>query len=305
MSPQTTTPTAPGRVLAGRYTVAEVIGRGGIADVHAGHDTRTGRAVAIKALRVTSAGDPLLRSGLRREAQVLARVRHPSVVELLDAGNEGDGGTDPDGADGADGGPYIVMERVDGRSLRELIRAGELTRETSVRYLLGVLAALEASHRAGIVHRDVKPANVMVTASGAVKLVDFGIARASGDPTVTVTRIQEFLGTPAYFSPEQARGGTTDARSDVYSAGCLLFEMLTGRPPFVGDDPVLVAYQHVYEPAPGAGTGVPGLDAVIAKALAKNPDERFLSAGAFQNALLCATEPDPTDTRERGSRPWE
>ena len=273
-----------GRVLAGRYTVGEVIGRGGMADVHVGRDTRTGRSVAIKALRSTSAEDPLLRSSLRREAQLLRRVRHHCIVALLDAG-PGEDDDDDGAAVGTHGGPYIVMEHVDGWSLRELLRAGELTRETSVRYQLGLLAALEASHRAGIVHRDIKPANVMVTASGAIKLVDFGIARASGDPTVTVTHIQELLGTPAYFSPEQARGETTDARSDLYSAGCLLFEMLTGRPPFVGDAPVLVAYQHVHEPAPQAGTGVRALDAVIARALVKDREERFQSAQAFREAL--------------------
>jgi serine/threonine-protein kinase len=268
-----------------------------MADVHVGHDTRTGRSVAIKALRSTSAEDPLLRSSLRREAQLLGRVRHHSIVALLDAGHgcddggDGDGDGDGDGGSvsaGTHGGPYIVMEHVDGRSLRDLLRAGELTGETSVQYQLGLLAALEASHRAGIVHHDIKPANVMVTASGAVKLVDFGIARASGDPTVTITHICEFLGTPAYVSPEQARGEPTDARSDLYSAGCLLFEMLTGRPPFVGDDPVLVAYQHVYEPAPQAATGVPALDAVIAKALAKVREERFQSARAFREALRSA-----------------
>jgi eukaryotic-like serine/threonine-protein kinase len=278
-----------GRVLAGRYAVGEVIGRGGMADVHVGNDTCTGRPVAIKALRSASVEDPLARSSLRQEAQMLRRVRHHAVVALVDAGHE-DGGGPGDAHDA----PYIVMEHVDGRSLRDLLRAGELTPETSVRYLLGVLVALEASHRAGVVHRDIKPANVMVTSSGTVKLVDFGIARAGGDPTATVTHAQEFLGTPAYFSPEQARGRTTDARSDLYSAGCLLFELLTGRPPFTGDDPVLVAYQHVHERAPHADTGVPSLDAVIAKALAKDPDQRFLSAGAFQNALRCATEIAPS-----------
>lgn len=285
MSTPGSTPMSAGTVLAGRWTVGEVIGRGGMADVHVGHDTRTGRSVAIKALRSTSAEDPLVRSSLRREAQMLRRVRHRAVVALVDAGHE-DGGGPGDAGDA----PYIVMEHVDGRSLRDLLRAGELTPETSVRYLLGVLVALGASHRAGVVHRDIKPANVMVTASGAVKLVDFGVARASGDPTATVTQVQELLGTPAYFSPEQARGRTTDARSDLYSAGCLLFELLTGRPPFTGDDPVLVAYQHVHEPAPPAGTGVPALDAVIAKALAKDPVDRFLSAGAFENALRCAAD---------------
>ena len=288
-----TTPLSAGGVLAGRYRVGEVIGRGGMAQVHVGYDTRTGRSVAIKALRSTSADDPLLRSSLRREAQVLGRVRHHSIVALLDAGHGSDDG-DSSASVGTHSGSYIVMEHVDGRSLRDLLRAGELTRETSIRCQFGLLAALEASHRAGIVHLDIKPANVMVTASGAVKLVDFGIARASGDPTVTVTHIHEFLGTPAYLSPEQARGDTTDARSDLYSAGCLLFEMLTGRPPFVGDDPVLVAYQHVYAPAPHAGTGFPALDAVIAKALAKDREERFQSAPAFREALRSADINQPT-----------
>ena len=273
-----------GRLLAGRYAVGAVIGRGGMADVHVGSDTRTGRPVAIKALRSTSAEDPLLRSSLRREAQLLGRVRHDSVVALLDAGHGSDDGDD--GASvGPHGGPYLVLEHVDGRSLRDLLVAGELTRETSVRYQLGLLAALEASHRAGVVHLDVKPANVMVTTSGAVKLVDFGIARASGDPTLTALSVGELLGTPAYFSPEQVRGETADARSDLYSAGCLLFEMLTGRPPFVGADPVLVAYQHVHQPAPQARTGVPALDAVVATALAKDREERFPSAQAFREAL--------------------
>jgi serine/threonine-protein kinase len=305
LPPVRTTPVSTGRVLAGRYTVGEVIGRGGMADVHMGRDTRTGRSVAIKTLRSTSAQDPLLRSSLRREAQLLGRVRHHAIVALLDAGHGSDG--DGNASPGTHGGPYIVMEHVDGRSLRDLLSAGELTRETSVRYQLGLLAALEASHRAGIVHRDIKPANVMVTASGAVKLVDFGIARASADPTVTVTHIQEFLGTPAYFSTEQARGESTDARSDLYSAGCLLFEMLTGRAPFAGDDPVLVAYQHVHQPAPQAGTGVPALDAVIAKALAKDREERFQSAQTFREALRSAesTSPPTRLTTTTGATPWD
>jgi serine/threonine-protein kinase len=294
MSPART-PMSAGRVLAGRYTMGEVIGHGGMADVRLGRDIRTGRSVAIKALRTTSAEDPLLRSHFRREAQLLGRLRHHAIVALLDTGHD----EDSEGSADTPGAPYIVMEHVDGRSLRDLLRAGELTRETSVRYQLGLLAALEASHRAGIVHRDIKPANVMVTADGLVKLVDFGIARASGDPTATVTHVQEFLGTPAYFSPEQARCETTDARSDLYSAGCLLFELLTGLPPFTGDDPILVAYQHVHEPAPQADTGVPSLDAVIAKALAKDRAERFQSAQAFRAALQSATEAWPTTSLTR------
>ena len=270
-----------GRVLGGRYLTGEVVGRGGMAEVRVGHDIRTGRSVAIKALRSTSAEDPILRSSLRREAQMLGRVRHHAIVALLDSGHDGDGW----GWAERHGGPYIVMEYVDGRSLRDLLRSGGPTRETAIRLQLELLAALEASHRAGIVHRDIKPANVLVTPTGDLKLVDFGIARASGDPTAAGTHIQEFLGTPAYFSPEQARGGTTDARSDLYSAGCLLFELLTGRPPFTGVDPVVLAYRHAHEPAPQADTGVPALDAVIAKALAKERAERFQSAQAFEEAL--------------------
>jgi serine/threonine-protein kinase len=273
------------RVLAGRYTVGEVIGRGGMADVRVGLDTHTGRSVAIKALRSTFAEDPVLTSSLRREALMLGRLRHHAIVSLLDVGHD-EGVRAPVGTRGA---PYIVMEYVDGRSLRDLLRARELTLETSVRYQLAVLSALEASHRAGIVHLDIKPANVMVTTSGTVKLVDFGIARFGGDPSVTGTTIQEVLGTPAYISPEQARGETADARSDLYSAGCLLFELLTGRPPFTGDDPVLLVYQHVHEPAPQADTGVPALDAVVATALAKDRAARFQSAQAFRAALRSAT----------------
>jgi len=279
-----------GRVLGGRYLTGEVVGRGGMAEVRVGHDIRTGRSVAIKALRSTSAEDPILRSSLRREAQMLGRVRHHAIVALLDSGHDGDGW----GWAERHGGPYIVMEYVDGRSLRDLLRSGGPTRETAIRLQLELLAALEASHRAGIVHRDIKPANVLVTPTGDLKLVDFGIARASGDPTAAGTHIQEFLGTPAYFSPEQARGGTTDARSDLYSAGCLLFELLTGRPPFTGVDPVVLAYRHAHEPAPQADTGVPALDAVIAKALAKERAERFQSAQAFRAALRSATGAWPT-----------
>ncbi len=167
-----TRPTAPGRVLAGRYAVGEVIGRGGMADVRVGHDVLTGRTVAIKVARASSCEDPLVRSSLRREAQMLGRLRHPAIVALLDVGHDKDG----EGATDALGGPYIVLEHIAGPTLRDLLRTGGPTLEQSIRYQLGVLSGLEASHRAGIVHRDVKPANVMVTAKGDVKLVDFGIA---------------------------------------------------------------------------------------------------------------------------------
>ena len=277
----------PGRVLCGRYAVGEVIGRGGMAEVRVGRDIASGRWVAIKSLRKDLAGDPRFRSSLRREAQTMARLRHHSIVALRDTD------TDDDEVDEATAGirgvRFIVMEYVAGWSLRDLLKMGGLTREKSIHYLLDVLAALEASHRAGIVHRDIKPANVMVTDEGAVKLVDFGIARASGDPAATVTHSPGFLGTPAYFSPEQARGEIADARSDLYSAGCLLFELITGQPPFTGDDPISVAYQHVHEEPPPADTGIPALDSVIAKALSKSRDDRFPSARAFRDALQSAT----------------
>jgi eukaryotic-like serine/threonine-protein kinase len=276
----------PGRVLCGRYAVGEVIGRGGVADVRVGRDIHTGRWVAIKALREGLAGDPLFRSCLRREAQTMGRLRHRAIVALHDTGCDEGGGEGPADVRGA---PFIVMEHVAGWSLRDLLDMGGLTVGKSIQYQVGVLTGLEASHRARVVHRDIKPANVMVTSTGAVKLVDFGIAHASGDAAATITHGHPFVGTPVYVSPEQARGETTDARSDLYSAGCLLFEVLTGRPPFTGDDPVSVAYQHVHEQPPRPGTGVPALDSVIAQALAKCPDERFQSARSFREALQSAT----------------
>ncbi|MFF4894331.1 protein kinase domain-containing protein [Micromonospora chersina] len=265
--------------------MGEVIGRGGIAEVRVGRDIHSGRRVAIKALRKDLAHDPLFRSSLRREALAMARLRHPSIAAIHDTGyDEVDGGP----AD-TQGVLFIVMEHVAGWSLRDLLGMGGLTLEKSIQYQLGVLTALEVSHRAGIVHRDIKPANVMVTFSGAVKLVDFGIACASGDPAAITTHIRSFLGTPTYFSPEQARGEAADARSDLYSAGCLLFELHAGRPPFTGDDPISVAHQHVHERPPRADTGIPALDDVIAKALSKPLDERFQTARAFRDALRAAT----------------
>ena len=179
------------------------------------------------------------------------------------------------------------MEYVAGRSLRDLLRIRRPTPNETLQYQVGILSALEFSHRAGVVHRDIKPANVMITPEGAVKVVDFGISRAGGDPDATVTLTQTFLGTPAYVSPEQARGQTLDARSDLYSAGCVLYELLTGRPPFVGDDPVSVAYQHVHEQPARLGA-LPAMDAVLGTALAKDPADRFQDAGSFRTALLAA-----------------
>ncbi|RJT80270.1 Stk1 family PASTA domain-containing Ser/Thr kinase [Arthrobacter cheniae] len=276
------------RVLNGRYEVLELIGRGGMADVHLGKDLRLGRSVAIKLLRQDLARDPLFQSRFRREAQAVAGLNNPNIVSVYDTGEE----EIPDRPQHEVRVPFIVMEYVAGRTLRAHVKAGDLTPKDSVTYLAGVLDALEYSHRAGIVHRDIKPANVMITLDGAVKVMDFGIARAMADSQATMTQTQAVLGTAQYLSPEQARGEKVDARSDLYSAGCLLFELLTGRPPFVGDSPVSVAYQHVREEPPTASSlntdVTPALDSVLARALEKDREDRFQDAAGFRKALLDA-----------------
>ncbi|MBC9734964.1 protein kinase domain-containing protein [Nocardioides marmotae] len=273
------------RVLEGRYEVGDLLGHGGMADVYSGRDLRLGRRVAIKVLRRDLAQDPLFRARFRREAQTMVGLCHSAIVCIFDTGYE-EVGEDSAGTVRV---PFIVMEHVDGWSLRELVRRGGLTLERSVRYQLGVLSALEFSHRAGVVHCDIKPANVMVSSEGAVKLVDFGISRARGDLATTVAQAYEVLGTPAYISPEQARGEAADVCSDLYSAGCLLYELLTGRPPFAGD-PLSVAYQHVHDEPVPVRTGFAGVDAVLVKALAKSPTDRFQSARAFRQALQSAAK---------------
>ncbi|WP_209066971.1 Stk1 family PASTA domain-containing Ser/Thr kinase [Arthrobacter pigmenti] len=276
------------KVLNGRYEVGELIGRGGMADVHLGRDIRLGRSVAIKVLRQDLARDPLFQSRFRREAQAVAALNHSTIVSVYDTGEEEVEGRSHDDVRV----PFIVMEYVAGRTLRDLLRAGDLTPESSVEYILGVLSALEYSHRAGIVHRDIKPANVMITPEGQVKVMDFGIARAIADSAATMTQTQAVIGTAQYLSPEQARGETVDARSDLYSAGCLLYELLTGRPPFVGDSPVSVAYQHVREtprPAREVNDSIPrSIEAVLKIALEKDRAQRFQSAAEFRSALVDA-----------------
>lgn len=277
------------RVLGNRYELGNLIGRGGMADVYRGTDTRLGRTVAIKILRPDMARDPQFQARFKREAQSVAALNHSSIVAIYDTGEQ----QVHDGSEDAVRLPYIVMEFVDGRTLRDLIRAKEVSISQAIDYCLGVLAALEYSHRAGIVHRDIKPANVMYCeGTNTVKVMDFGIARAMADSSATMTQTQAVVGTAQYLSPEQARGETVDARSDLYSAACLLYEMLTSRPPFIGDSPVSVAYQHVREiPAPASSINPEvsqALDTVLAKALQKNRDDRFQDAAAFQRALRAA-----------------
>lgn len=277
------------RILAGRYEVGELIGRGGMAEVHIGHDTRLGRTVAIKILRSDLARDPSFQNRFRREAQSAAALNHPAIVSVYDTGE--DVFTEPNGVVAHV--PFIVMEYVEGHTVRDILRDGHAVPiEEAVEITAGVLSALEYSHHAGIVHRDIKPANVMLTPTGAVKVMDFGIARAMADSAATMTQTQAVIGTAQYLSPEQARGETVDARSDLYSTGCLLFELLTGRPPFTGDSPVAVAYQHVREAAPVPSTfasDVPDtLDRITLKALAKERDARYSSAAEFRSDLEAA-----------------
>ncbi|WP_418275460.1 Stk1 family PASTA domain-containing Ser/Thr kinase [Isoptericola jiangsuensis] len=274
------------RVLAGRYEVGELIGRGGMAEVHIGHDARLGRTVAIKVLRSDLARDPSFLARFRREAQSAAALNHPAIVAVYDTGE--DTATDSNGQPVHI--PFIVMEYVEGHTVRDILADGAAVPiEEAVEITGGILSALEYSHHAGIVHRDIKPANVMITPTGAVKVMDFGIARAVADSAATMTQGQAVIGTAQYLSPEQARGEQVDARSDLYSTGCVLFELLTGRPPFVGDSPVALAYQHVGQEAQRPSeiaNDVPDvLDRITLKALTKDRDQRYSSAAEFRADL--------------------
>ena len=294
------------RVLSERYELGELIGRGGMADVHRGLDTRLGRTVAIKLLRPDLARDPQFQARFKREAQAVAALNHPSIVAIYDTGEH----LVHDGSEETVKVPYIVMEFVEGQTLRDLIRAKDVTIPQAIEYCLGVLGALEYSHKAGIVHRDIKPANVMYCAGpNTVKVMDFGIARAIADSSATMTQTQAVVGTAQYLSPEQARGESVDARSDLYSAACLLYEMLTSRPPFIGDSPVSVAYQHVREiPEPASSINpdvTPALDTVLAKALQKNRDDRFQDAAAFRRALRAARSGIPVPAVSASEAPTD
>jgi beta-lactam-binding protein with PASTA domain/tRNA A-37 threonylcarbamoyl transferase component Bud32 len=271
-------------VVGGRYELNELLGRGGMAEVRKGMDTRLGRVVAVKRLRTDLASDATFQARFRREAQSSASLNHPTIVAVYDTGEE----PSTDGSGVAQ--PYIVMEYVAGRTLRDVLREGrKILPERALEITSGVLFALDYSHRAGIIHRDIKPGNVMLTPSGDVKVMDFGIARAISDAQSTMTQTAAVVGTAQYLSPEQARGETVDSRSDVYSAGCLLYELLTGRPPFVGDSPVAVAYQHVREPVTPPSQHdadlPPEVDAIVMKALTKRLEDRYQSAAAMRSDI--------------------
>jgi len=284
------------RVLAGRYRVDDLIGEGGMARVYRGLDEKLGRAVAIKILRRELAADDTFRTRFRLEAQSASRMAHPSIVRVYDAGED----VETEGSRSYHT-PYIVMELVEGTLLRDIIARGPVPVADAVRYVDGILEALEYSHRAGVVHRDIKPANVMVTDAGQVKVMDFGIARAASDSSSTVAETTQILGTAAYFSPEQAKGEPVDARADLYSTGVVLYELITGRAPFRGESPVAVAYQHVSEtpktPSEVNADAPRALDAVVLRALAKDPYQRYPDAASFRAALA-----DAADGREPSKR---
>ena len=277
-------------LLANRYQIGERIGRGGMADVHVGTDARLGRRIAIKLMKPALATDPAFRTRFRQEAQAAARMAHPTIVRVFDAGEE-----TVRSANGHEVQvPFIVMEYVEGRLLKDIAAEGPMEPAEAARITQGILTALEYSHRAGVVHRDIKPGNVMINHAGEVKVMDFGIARAISDSSATVAQTTSILGTAQYFSPEQARGETVDARTDLYSTGVLLFELLTGRPPFRGESPVAVAYQHVSEPPVPPSTIIPSispaLDAVVLHALAKDRFERFQTAAEFRSDVEAAAD---------------
>jgi eukaryotic-like serine/threonine-protein kinase len=295
------------RLLGGRYELGGVIGRGGMAEVYRARDLRLDRVVAIKTLRSDLARDPTSQARFRREAQSAASLNHPSVIAVYDTGEDSMGDTPV---------PYIVMEYVDGHTLRDLLRENRRLRpEKAMEIVDGILRALDYSHRGGIIHRDIKPANVMMTREHEVKVMDFGIARAMADSAATMTQTAQVIGTAQYLSPEQARGERVDARSDVYSTGCVLYELLTGRPPFQGDSPVAIAYQHVREEPVTPSQIDPAIprwaDMIVLKAMAKDANARYQSAAdmradiqrVLQGQPVAATTTSMASTQVMGAAP--
>ena len=284
-------------VVGGRYQLRGLLGRGGMAEVYEGFDLRLGRAVAVKQLSAKLAADPTAQARFGREARAAASLNHPNIASVFDTGED----TDPETGISI---PYIVMELVEGSTLRAVLDEGApLPPEQAFSIVQSVLDALATSHAAGIIHRDIKPANVMITPAGVAKVMDFGIARAVDETSTSLTQTAAVIGTAHYLSPEQASGKTVDQRTDLYSTGCLLFELLTGRAPFVGETSISVAYQHVREePIPPSQLNPalsPAVDAVVLKSLGKDPDERYQSAAEMKAAVgqLLIGDADPTRVR--------
>ncbi len=269
------------RQLGGRYQLGPMIGTGGMADVYLAEDLRLHREVAIKILRSDLARDPAFVTRFNKEALAVAALNHPGIVAVYDSGQE----KTTSGVM-----PYIVMEYVEGKTLRELLHDGDrLLFDRAIEIVEGILNALSYSHKSGIVHRDIKTGNIMITESGAVKVMDFGIARALADAGATLTSTWNIVGTAQYLSPEQATGGQADLRSDLYSVGCLFYELISGQPPFSGETPVAIAYQHVSAPlipVTSLTTGLdPAIDSFFEVALAKSPENRYQNAASMLKDL--------------------
>ena len=280
-------------MIANRYELGNLIGRGGMADVYEGIDTRLSRTVAIKLLKSDLANDPSFEDRFRQEAQASARMAHPTIVRVYDAGED----IELDSRGNQVKHPFIVMEYVRGKLLRDILHERRLSIEEAVNYASGVLTALEFSHKAGVIHRDIKSANIMITENDQVKVMDFGIARAISDSSATMANTVGIMGTAQYFSPEQAKGENVDARTDLYSTGVLLYEMLAGRAPFKGESAVSIAYQHVSEAPDAPSTHnnliTAELDQVVLHALAKDRNDRYPSAEEFRDHLIAAANGSP------------
>ncbi|MFD7615855.1 protein kinase [Streptomyces sp. NPDC059802] len=276
---------AGGSVAGGRYQLRDLLGEGGMASVYLAYDTALDRQVAIKTLHTELGREQSFRERFRREAQAVAKLQHTNIVSVFDTGEDELGGALM---------PYIVMEYVEGQPLGSVLQAdiqhhGAMPADRALKVTSDVLAALDTSHEMGLVHRDIKPGNVMMTKRGVVKVMDFGIARAMQSGVTSMTQTGMVVGTPQYLSPEQALGRGVDARSDLYSVGIMLFQLLTGRIPFDADSPLAIAYAHVQEEPVAPSTInrsiTPAMDALVARALKKNPNERFPSAAAMQDEI--------------------
>lgn len=276
---------AGGAVAGGRYQLRDLLGEGGMASVYLAYDSALDRQVAIKTLHTELGREQSFRERFRREAQAVAKLQHTNIVSVFDTGEDELGGALM---------PYIVMEYVEGQPLGSVLaddirQHGAMPADKALKVTADVLAALETSHEMGLVHRDIKPGNVMMTKRGVVKVMDFGIARAMQSGVTSMTQTGMVVGTPQYLSPEQALGRGVDARSDLYSVGIMLFQLLTGRIPFDADSPLAIAYAHVQEEPVAPSTinrsVTPAMDALVARALKKNPNERFPSAAAMRDEI--------------------
>ncbi|MFD5764818.1 protein kinase [Streptomyces sp. NPDC127049] len=267
-------------LIGDRYALRELIGRGGMGEVWSADDLVLHRAVAVKLMHTQLALDDVAQSRFQREVRAAASLNHPCVAAVYDAG----------WLPAAPPRPFLVMEHITGHTAAERLRSTPPSTQEAVDWVAGTLEALACAHAAGLVHRDIKPANVMITADGLIKVMDFGIAHISDGHDTSVTGTGISVGTTAYMSPEQAQGRPVDARSDLYSTGCMLYELLTGRQPFTGDSPFAIAYQHMYtDPAAPRDLGVelpPHVQAALVRAMAKSPDDRFADAAAMRDALL-------------------